>query len=123
MDVQTGNEVADDSGHENHGSGGSAISKLSKFSRGRFFNGRSGKITVPNAASLNFKNSSFTVAGWAKILDHTYPLTTFAVRKALAAILAQAVLDGFPDGRQDMVTKLRLCAYASGISKTERFLE
>ena len=81
MDEQTGNEVADDSGHENHGSAGSAVSKLSKFSRGRFFNGLSGKITVPNAASLNFKNSSFTVVGWAKILDHTYPLTTFAVRK------------------------------------------
>ena len=71
MDEQTGNEVADDSGHENHGSAGSAVSKLSKFSRGRFFNGLSGKITVPNAASLNFKNSSFTVVGWAKILDHT----------------------------------------------------
>ena len=32
----------------------------------------------------------------------------------MAAILAQAVLDGFPDGRQDMVTKLRVCAFASG---------
>ena len=27
MDEQTGNEVADDSGHENHGSAGSAVSK------------------------------------------------------------------------------------------------
>ena len=59
------------------------MSRLSKFSRGRFFNGLSGMITVANAASLNFKNSSFTVVGWAKILDHTYPLTTFAVRKGL----------------------------------------
>ena len=56
--------------------------KLSKFSRGRFFDGSTyGHITVPNTAILNFGTSSFTVAGWLKILDLTYPLTTFAVRK------------------------------------------
>ena len=81
MDEQTGNEVADDSGHENHGLASGAVSKLSKFSRGRFFNGLSGQIIIRNAATLNFGYSSFTVVGWAKILDHTYPLTTFAVRK------------------------------------------
>ena len=51
MDEQTGNEVADDSGHENHGSASGAVSKLSKFSRGRFFNGNSGQITILNAAN------------------------------------------------------------------------
>ncbi|XP_068735754.1 uncharacterized protein [Montipora capricornis] len=80
MDEQTGNEVADDSGLENHGSASGAVPKLSKFSRGRFFNA-AGLITVPNTAILNFGNSSFSVTGWAKIMDVKYPLTTFAIRK------------------------------------------
>ncbi|XP_068715678.1 uncharacterized protein [Montipora foliosa] len=80
MDEQTGNEVADDSGLENHGSASGAVPKLSKFSRGRFFNA-AGLITVPNTAILNFGSSSFSVTGWAKIMDVKYPLTTFAIRK------------------------------------------
>ena len=80
MDEQTGNEVADDSGHENHGSASGPAPKLSKFSRGRYFDS-SGIISVPDSSSLNFGLSSFTVVGWAKILDVRYPLTTFAVKK------------------------------------------
>ena len=80
MDEQTGNEVADDSGYENHGSASGPVPSLSKFSRGRYFDS-SGVISVPNSSILNFGLSSFTVVGWAKILDVTYPLTTFAVRK------------------------------------------
>ena len=80
MDEQSGNEVADDSGYENHGSASGPVPKLSKFSRGRYFNS-AGVITVPNTPFLNFGKSSFSVVGWAKILDVTYPLTTFAVRK------------------------------------------
>ena len=80
MDEQIGNEVADDSGYENHGSASNAVPKLSKYSRGRFF-GSAGVITVPNTAILNFGISSFSVLGWIKILDVTYPLTTFAVKK------------------------------------------
>lgn len=80
MDEQTGNEVADDSGYENHGSASGPAPKLSKFSRGRYFDS-SGIISVPDSSSLNFGLSSFTVVGWLKILDVTYPLTTFAVKK------------------------------------------
>ena len=87
MNEQIGNEVADDSGYENHGSANSARIKLSKFSRGRFFDS-AGVITVPNTAILNFGISSFSVLGWIKILDDTYPLTTFAVKKGYGCYFA-----------------------------------
>jgi len=80
MDEQTGNEVADDSGFENHGMASGAIPKLSKFSRGRYFNS-DGIIRIPSSPSLNFGVSSFSVSGWQKTLSVTYPLTTFAVKK------------------------------------------
>ena len=80
MDEQTGNEVADDSGYENHGSARGPVPKLSKFSRGRYFDSR-GVISVPVSSILNFGLSNFTVVGWTKIMDIKYPLTTFAVRK------------------------------------------
>ncbi|KAJ7321723.1 hypothetical protein OS493_034342 [Desmophyllum pertusum] len=53
MDEQTGNEVADDSGNENHGSASGPVPKLSKFSRGRYFDS-DGIITVPGSTVLNF---------------------------------------------------------------------
>ena len=80
MDEQTGNEVADDSGYENHGSASGPVPILSKFSRGRYFSS-DGIISVPDSTVLNFGLSSFSVTGWTKILDVTYPLTTFAVKK------------------------------------------
>ena len=80
MNEQTGDEVADDSGYENHGSADVPVPKLSKFTRGRHFDS-SGLISVPNSPVLNLGVSSFTVTGWTKILDVTYPLTTFAVQK------------------------------------------
>ncbi|KAL9958130.1 hypothetical protein ACROYT_G035101 [Oculina patagonica] len=80
MNEQSGNEVADDSGYENHGSASGTVPRLSKFSRGRYFDS-SGKINVPDSSVLNFGLTSFSVAGWAKILDVTHPLTTFAVKK------------------------------------------
>lgn len=80
MDEETGNEVADDSGYENHGLAVGPVSKLSKFTRGRYFNS-SGIISISDSPALNFGTSSFTVTGWIKILDVTYPLTTFAVKK------------------------------------------
>ena len=114
MDEQTGNEVADDSGHENHGSASGAVSKLSKFSRGRFFNGNSGQITILNAANLNFGYSSFTVVGWAKILDDSYPLTTFAVRKGYGCYFEPGRLGWKPGwetghGPQATYKGLRIC--------------
>ena len=80
MDEQTGNEVADDSGNENHGSASGPVPNLSKFSRGRYFDSN-GIISIPNSDALNFGLSSFSVSGWLKILDVTYPRTTFAVKK------------------------------------------
>ena len=62
MDEQTGNEVADDSGYENHASASGPVPKLSKFSRGRFFDS-AGVIAIPNSAILNFGLSSFSVLG------------------------------------------------------------
>lgn len=80
MDEQSGNHVADDSGYENHGSASGPIAALSKFSYGRYFNS-DGVIDIPNVAALNFGFTSFSVSGWLKILDVTYPMTTFAVKK------------------------------------------
>ena len=111
MDEQTGNEVADDSGHENHGSASGAVPKLSKFSRGRFFNG-AGLITVPNTAILNFGISSFSVAGWAKILDVKYPLTTFAVKKGHGCYFGpgrSGWVPGWETAHGYQATGLRVC--------------
>jgi len=80
MNEQSGNSVADDSGYENHGLAKGPIPKLSKFSYGRYFNS-DGIITIPNSAVLNFGVSSFSVSGWLKLQDVTYPKTTFAVKK------------------------------------------
>jgi len=80
MNEQSGNNVADDSGYENHGYAHGPISKLSKFSYGRYFNS-DGIIAIRNAASLNFGVSSFSVSGWLRIQDVQHPLTTFAVKK------------------------------------------
>jgi len=80
MDEQAGNNVADDSGYEHHGSASGPTPKLSKFSYGRYFNSN-GVITIPNAPALNFGFSSFSVCGWLKIVGVEYPLTTLAVRK------------------------------------------
>jgi len=67
MDEQTGNNVADDSGYENHGSASAAVPQLSKFSYGRYFD-MDGSITIPDAPVLNFGISSFSVSGWQKIV-------------------------------------------------------
>jgi len=80
MDEQTGNEVADNSGFENHGTAINVDPVLSKFSRGRYFNS-DGYIRIPSSDLLNFGVSSFSLSGWQKILSVTYPLTTFAVTK------------------------------------------
>ena len=80
MDEQTGNDVADDSGFENHGSASGPVPVLSKFSRGRYFNSY-GIIAIPDSSILNFGVTSFSVTGWAKILDVKYTLTTFGVKK------------------------------------------
>ena len=94
MDEQTGNEIADDSGYENHGSASGPVPSLSKFSHGRYFDS-SGVISVPDSSILNFGLSSFTVVGWAKIQDITYPLTTFAAKKGYGC--------SFGPGRQGWV--------------------
>ncbi|XP_068670328.1 uncharacterized protein [Montipora foliosa] len=111
MDEQTGNEVADDSGLENHGSTSGVVPNLSKFSRGRFFNA-SGLITVSNSAILNFGISSFSVTGWAKILDVKYPLTTFAVRKGFGCYFGPGRagwVPGWETAHGYQATGLRVC--------------
>ena len=111
MDEQTGNEVADDSGYENHGTASGPVPKLSKFSRGRYFDS-SGVISVPDSSVLNFGLTSFSVVGWAKILDVTYPLTTFAVKKGHGCYFGASPpgwLPGWETGHSYKAKGLRLC--------------
>ena len=111
MNEQSGNNVADDSGYENHGLAHGPIPKLSKFSYGRYFNS-GGIITIPNAASLNFGVSSFSVSGWLKIPDLKYRMTTFAVKKGYGCHFNQAI-DGWVPGWETAhgyrSTALRVC--------------
>lgn len=95
MDKQSGNEVADDSGSENHGLAIRAVPKLAKFSRGRFFNS-TGLIRVANSARLNFGVVSFTVMGWIKVLDVKNPLTTFAAKKGFGCYFGPGRPGGLP---------------------------
>lgn len=89
MDEETGNNVDDDSGHEHHGTAsGGPVPSRGKFSRGRRFKS-SGVILIPNSPKINFGQASFTMSGWLKILDVTYPLTTFAVRKGFGCYFGQ----------------------------------
>ena len=113
MDEKTGNEVADDSGYENHGSARGPVPKLSKFSRGRYFDGVGyGLITVLNTPILNFGYSSFSVVGWAKILDVRYPMTTFAVKKGVGCYFGpgrQGWVPGWETGHGYQPKGLRVC--------------
>ena len=116
MDEQSGNEVADDSGHENHGFANGPVPMLSKFSRGRYFVS-AGVITVPNTASLNFGNSGFSVVGWVKILDVRYPLTTFAAKKGFGCYFGPAQPGGLPGweiGQGYRDNGIRLCVRDNG---------
>lgn len=111
MDEQSGNEVADDSGSENHSLAIRAVPKLAKFSRGRFFNS-TGLIRVPNSARLNFGVVSFTVMGWIKVLDVKNPLTTFAAKKGFGCYFGSGRPGGLPGweiGHGYRVTGLRVC--------------
>jgi len=111
MDEQDGNEVADDSGNENHGVASGPVAKLSKFSRGRYFNA-DGIITVSNAPILNFGVASFSVSGWLNIVDVTYPMTTFAVKKGYGCYFGEGRegwLPGWELGHGYQATGLRVC--------------
>ena len=111
MDEQSGNEVADDSGSENHGLAIRTVPKLSKFSRGRFLDSK-GLIRVPNTARLNLGVVSFTVMGWIKVLDVKYPLTTFAVKKGFGCYFGPGRPGGLPGweiGHGYRATGLHIC--------------
>lgn len=96
MDEQTGNAVDDDSGHENHATAsGGPVPTRGKFTRGRYFNS-AGVITVPHSPGIDFGHSSFSVSGWIKVLDVTYPRTTFAVRKGYGCYFKPGRKGWFP---------------------------
>jgi glucose/arabinose dehydrogenase len=61
----TGTAVGDSSGMGNNGtlSGSASWSTSGKYGKALSFNGTAGRVTVPNAASLNF-NSSYTMEAW-----------------------------------------------------------
>ena len=76
MNEQTGEEVADD------GLATGPVTKLSKFTRGRYFDSN-GVILVPDSPVLNSGMSSFTVAGWIKILVWLLPPDNLRCPKGL----------------------------------------
>ncbi len=82
MDEDTGSDVLDSSGNEQHATASqNVLPSRGKFARGRLFNAGNGHISVPNSPTINVGESSFSFAGWVKITDMTYPMTNFAVRK------------------------------------------
>jgi hypothetical protein len=96
MDEQTGNAVDDDSGHENHATAiGGPVSARAKFTRGRYFNS-AGLISVPHSPGIDFGVSSFSISGWIKVLDVSYPRTTFAVRKGFGCYFGPGRKGWFP---------------------------
>lgn len=125
MNEQSGTNVADDSGNENHGWAHGPIPKLSKFSYGRHFNS-GGIITIPNAASLNFGVSSFSVSGWLKIQDVEYPMTTFAVKKGFGCYYnpgRAGWVPGWETAHGYRSTALRVCIRDKESRKADAYVE
>jgi len=124
MDEQTGNNVADDSGYENHGVSSKPYPKLSKFSYGRYFDS-GGIITIPNSAVLNFGFSSFSVSGWLKFLDVTYPRTTFAVKKGHGCYFSKGRtgwVPGWETGHGYRSNALRVCIRDRHNTKADEYI-
>jgi len=125
MNEQSGNDVADDSGYENHGLANGPIPKLSKFSYGRYFNS-GGKITIPNSAVLNFGVSSFSVSGWLKVQDVKYPMTTFAVKKGSGCYYGPGRagwVPGWETAHGYRSTALRVCIRDKENRKADAYVE
>jgi len=125
MNEQSGNDVADDSGYENHGLANGPIPKLSKFSYGRYFNS-GGKITIPNSAVLNFGVSSFSASGWVKVQDVKYPMTTFAVKKGSGCYYGPGRagwVPGWETAHGYRSTALRVCIRDKENRKADAYVE
>ena len=83
MDEESGNVLTDSSGNENHGTTNGAVAD-GRFCRGQAFveSGSQG-ISIPSPAdhpTLEFGTGSFSVMGWAKFDDYTYPRTSFVAK-------------------------------------------
>ena len=80
-------EVDDDSGNELHGHftstprGGAYHVGRGKFTRSLHFNGTGGMVNIAHKPGLNFGRKSFSFAGWTKVEDFTYPMTSLAVKQ------------------------------------------
>ena len=80
MDSTESGDVTDSSPFGNHCQTAGAVSN-GQFCRGlSFTNDGPQGISVESAPSLEFGMGSFSVMGWAKFLDYTYPRTSFVAK-------------------------------------------
>ena len=80
MDEEAGNQVADITEFSNSATSPGVVANA-RFCRGRAFieSGPQG-INVPSDPTLEFGTGSFSVMGWAKFDDYTYPRTSFVAK-------------------------------------------
>ena len=111
MDEESGNVLTDSSGNENHGTTNGAVAD-GRFCRGQAFveSGSQG-ISIPSPAdhpTLEFGTGSFSVMGWAKFDDYTYPRTSFVAKNGHGCYFGDGATGGFLAGRSVTGQRRRL---------------
>lgn len=90
MDSEASGPVTDSSPFENHCQTSGAVGD-GRFCRGlSFTNDGPQGISVASAPSLEFGMGSFSVMGWAKFEDYTYPRTSFVAKNGHGCYFHQA---------------------------------
>ena len=93
MDEDIVGNVYDESGNELHGKTTRASSVAGKFSKALHFSptkldNTEGRIDIPYNPMFEFGTGSFSITGWVKIEDYTYPMTNFAVLQGYGCSIA-----------------------------------
>ena len=81
MEEESGTDLLDSSVYGNTASTQGDVVAEGRFCNGRHFtnDGPQG-ITIPSSPILEFGGGSFSVMGWAKFDDYTYPRTSFTAK-------------------------------------------
>ena len=112
MDEENLGYVDDSSGNELHGKVSLAQVARGKFTRSLHFDGRGGLIEIPHSPVLDFGRGSFSFAGWIKIEDYTYPMTSLAVLQGYGCYFAPGragFTPGWDIGHGHVEDKTEIC--------------